>query len=109
MTELPFPPPQTCQICGRKCEPFASRSGWLCWKCLSPEDRCDEHGNEVQEPRLDRQDREDLRRIRERLAPDAQRCSWCRERRAQSELFAHGTEWACGDCLRRQTLGRNAA
>jgi hypothetical protein len=47
---------------------------------------------------LDRHDRADLRRIRERLAPDAERCSACGERRAQSELFNHGSEWACADC-----------
>jgi hypothetical protein len=107
--ELPFSPPTECATCGRVCEPFASREGWLCWECLPLDDRCDESGKEVPEPTLDRHDRADLRRIRERLAPNAERCVVCAERRAQSELFNQGGKWVCADCLRRQRLGSKVA
>jgi hypothetical protein len=95
---LPFPAPDTCDQCGKACEPFATVVGWPCWDCVPFEYKCDEQGSPLPEPVLDAQDLADLRLIRERLGPDAERCDACGERRAPVEIYVVDGRWMCEDC-----------
>ena len=97
---LPFP--DTCDQCGKACEPFATVVGWPCWDCVPSEDKCDDEGSPLPEPVLDAQDLADLRLIRERLGPDAERCDACGERRAPVDIYVVNERWICED---RQSAG----
>lgn len=98
--KLSYPPPNRCEGCGKPAEPFASRTGWLCWACLPLPDKIDDLGRMVTEPILEGRAKADLILIRERLAVGAERCGTCRERRAAHELFREGERWVCADCRR---------
>lgn len=66
--QLIYPPPLNCQLCKKPKDLFATRAGWLCWVCVSPEDKVDGFGIKYPEPEVTKRDRRDLREIRARLA-----------------------------------------
>lgn len=104
--QLSYPPPKVCAKGGEPCEPFASREGWLCWRCLPESDRRNADGVIVPEPRLDDRDFADLQDIRERLDPHAIRCSVCGEPTPDRELYQRNGAWVCKRCVTKQEKNR---
>ena len=100
--QLSYPPPKECTKWGEPCEPYASREGWLCWRCLPESDRRNADGVLVPEPQLDATDLADLQEIRERLDPHAIRCSICGEPTPARELYQSSGAWVCKRCVEKQ-------
>src|SRR2546422_11769609 len=60
---LRWPPPMHCPRCKKKDDMFATREGWLCWGCVSEEDKAGED-----KPKITHQDRYSVAEVRKLLA-----------------------------------------